>query len=560
MISIQQLTARWLSRIAIWIFPTLVFFSVADKVDAAERELWIYCPANFLVESECKRVHRVMEQAASAGYTHVLVSDSKFSRLHEMDKRYFNHIAELRAKAAELKLVLVPACCPVGYSNDLLALNPNLAEALPVKDSSYVVENGVAIHVPDPNVALPSLTDRKKWRFVDESLVASEDGLALAPPYDGHARVMKQIKTQKFQQYHASVWIKTQEFSPAVEVKALNERGENLCYTYLKTKPTQNWTQHHVTFNSLDNELLNFYIGVWGPEKGKLWLRDAQFESSGAVNLVRRPTAPIQIQWLDGNKVVTLKEGEDFEPWSDPKLGVVPYPGEYEVWHEPPPIKLKRKLPNGSRLKVSYFHTHIIHDGQVCGAIGDEEFERILKQQASAVAKLIPSGTYMMSHDEYRVMGWTHNSVQDVKSDSSPGDLLTHNASVCRDAILQANSRARVITWSDMFDPHHNAVEKYYLVNGSLKSARLPQSVWVMNWNSGKQLESLKHFEKLGHHQIIAGYYDESPDQIINWLDTVVKHQIANVNGVMYTTWNGDYRHVQAFATKVKSHPWYQQP
>ncbi len=111
-----------------------------DTCSADNKELWIYCPANFLVESECQRVHKVMERAAKAGYTHVLVSDSKFSRLKEMDKRYFKHIEELKAKAAQLNLVLVPTSCPVGYSNDILALDPNLAEALPVKRSIYRVE------------------------------------------------------------------------------------------------------------------------------------------------------------------------------------------------------------------------------------------------------------------------------------------------------------------------------------------------------------------------------------------------------------------------------------
>lgn len=559
-VCMERTFGKGLLPIAAVIFTMLSGLSATTTESiAADRELWVYCPANFLVESECERVHKILEQAARAGYTHALISDSKFSRLHEMDQRYFKHIAALKAKAAQLKLVLVPACCPVGYSNDLLAQNPNLAEALPVKQSSYTVKNGFAFHTPDPNVELPALADRKKWGFIDECFVASENGLVAEAPFGSHARVMKKINTQKFQQYHASVWIKTEDFTPAVEVKVLSPQGDNLCFTYLKSKPTQDWTQHHVTFNSLDNDQLNFYIGVWGPKTGKLWIKDAKLESTGAVNLVRRDTAPIEVKSINGNEEVLLKEGLDFEPWQDPKLGNIPYRGEYEAWHEPPPIQLKRKLPDGSRLKVTYYHTHIIHDGQVCGAIGDAEFESLLKQQATAVAKLIPTNTYMMSHDEYRVMGWTRNSIEGLSDNASPGDLLTHNAKVCRDAISQVAPTARVITWSDMFDPHHNAVAKYYLVNGSLESARLPRQVWVMNWNSGKKLESLKHFERLGHHQIIAGYYDEAPNEINNWLDTVVNQKVANVNGVMYTTWTGDYSQLDSFATKVKSHRWYQQ-
>ena len=550
----------WLSKFrvcATGILSALLLFIQCDTCASGEKELWVYCPANFLVEAECQRVHQVMEQAAKFGYTHVLVSDSKFSRLKEMGKRYFQHIDELKAKAATLKLVLVPACCPVGYSNDILALDPNLAEALPVRQSLYRVEGDQAVHQPDPKVILPALSDRKKWGFIDECFVLADDGVMAAAPFTTNARVMKKIPTARFQQYHASVWIKTENFASQVEIKALDSQGHGLSYTYLNNKPTQDWTQHHVTFNSLGNTELNFYIGAWGPTTGKLWLRDAKLESTGAVNLVRRETAPVQVQLVNGTELVDLKEKEDFEPWQDSKLGTVPYQGEYEAWHQPPPIRLKRKLPAGSQLKVSYFHTHIIHEAQVCGSIGDAAFEKLLEQQVAAIQQLIPAASFMMSHDEIRVMGWTELSVAGVRKGASPAELLTHNANFCYQSILRLNPQARVFTWSDMFDPYHNAVDKYYLVNGSLKSASLPQPVWVMNWNSGKQLESLRHFDKLGHQQIIAGYYDHAPKEINSWLNVVTENQIKGVQGVMYTTWRQDYSQLEEFARNVKQHAWY---
>ncbi len=255
------------------------------------------------------------------------------------------------------------------------------------------------------------------------------------------------------------------------------------------------------------------------------------------------------------SKPIELKEGVDFATWQDTKLGNVPYQGEFEPWHEPPPIVLKRQLPAGSQLEVSYFHTHVIHEGQVCGAIGDAEFEKLLKEQAAQVSQLFPVNTIMMSHDEIRVMGWTKHSIAGLSPEAGPAELLTHNAKVCYETLQQTRPNSRVIVWSDMFDPYHNAVDKYYLVNGSLKSAALPRPVWVMNWNSGKMLESLQHFEKLGHRQIIAGYYDEPVEQIDTWLDTVKKHQLTSVQGVMYTTWQNDYKQLEKFIDRVKSHP-----
>ncbi len=44
-----------------------------------------------------------------------------------------------------------------------------------------------------------------------------------------------------------------------------------------------------------------------------------------------------------------------------------------------------------------------------------------------------------------------------------------------------------------MFDPHHNAVKDFYLVNGDLTGSweGLPQDTIILNWNSGKPALSL---------------------------------------------------------------------
>ena len=51
----------------------------------------------------------------------------------------------MKAAAAKAKLELIPAVFSIGYSNGLLAHDPNLAEGLPVIDQPYVVKDGVAV-------------------------------------------------------------------------------------------------------------------------------------------------------------------------------------------------------------------------------------------------------------------------------------------------------------------------------------------------------------------------------------------------------------------------------
>ena len=107
------------------------------------------------------------------------------------------------------------------------------------------------------------------------------------------------------------------------------------------------------------------------------------------------------------------------------------------------------------------------------------------------------------------------------------------------------------MVWSDMFDPHHNAVKDYYLVNGDLKGSwlGLDPKVVIMNWNFGARDKSLAFFSGRGHPQILSGYYDAGPDQIKGWLEAA--RGVPGVIGVMYTTWQNNYTDLEAFAGHV---------
>ncbi len=373
---------------------------------------------------------------------------------------------------------------------------------------------------------------------------------------------MKKLKVQPFQHYHVSIEIKTEGFDTPFEIKPMDASGNVLSFTNLKTQATQDWTTHHVTFNSLNNASINLYLGAWRPTAGTIALKNPVFELAGAVNMVRRSTAPIAVQLVDSaGKKSDLTEDVDFERWSDPQLGSVPYAGEYDVWHQAPSIKLKKPLPDNTRLLVSYFHTHIVYDGQVCGSIYDKGFQDLLVNQSKKVTAIFPNSDFMMQHDEYRVMGWTKSDLGINENQTARNDLpsfyLSHNAKTCFESLRALSPSSRVLVWSDMFDVHHNAKDKYYLVNGSLAKTVLPREVAVMNWNSGHRSESLKYFSERGHHQFIAGFYDSGPEEIVDWLNVVEKEAIPNVDGVMYTTWRRDYSKLEMFSELVKQHAWY---
>jgi hypothetical protein len=256
------------------------------------------------------------------------------------------------------------------------------------------------------------------------------------------------------------------------------------------------------------------------------------------MNVLRRPGAPLVVR----QGATTLEEGKDFDPVKDPKMGVVPFAGEYTVWHDDFPDIRAKNLPDGAELRVSWYHPHLVYDGQMCCCIGDPKLKEVLTDQAKRMRELWNTPGYMMSHDEIRVL--SHDPAC-LDHHQTPGQLLADNARFCT-KLLEGST---VYVWNDMFDPFHNAVKgPYYLVNGPFTDSweGLDKSVVIVNWNFGKRDQSLKFFADRGHRQIIAGYYDHKPEQIRDWLKSAEK--VQGVIGVMYTTWRSDYSQMETFA------------
>jgi hypothetical protein len=514
----------------------VLFLSLLLTFGASARERWVYLPANYQVDAEADRVISLLTRAKAAKYDHALIADSKFSRIGTLPEHYFKNVERVKLAAAKLEIALVPALFPVGYSNDLLFHDPNLAEGLPVKDALFVVRGGKARHQADPAVALRGggMDDRKAWGFIDENLVTAE-GAMESTATEGNARLHQKLQVAPFRQYHVSVRIRSRGLGGGTpEIKALSPSGRSLQWTNLGVKSDQDWTTHHVTFNSLGNNEINLYFGIWGGHKGEVWWDDASIEECGMVNLLRRPGAPLTIRHEDGK---TLKEGTDYDAPVDPLSGTKPWPGEFTAWHEAPDIAT-HGLADGTRLRVSYFHPHIIYDGQVCGCVEEPGFQKLLEDQANRVTRLWGAKSHLMSHDEWRVLGWDESC---LKSGRTPGQIAANNLRFCTQIMRKTAPGARILVWSDMFDPQHNAVADYYFANGSLTESweGLDPDVTVMNWNFAKREKSLMFFAARGNRQIIAGFYDEPLENTRRWLESA--KIIPKIDGFMYTTWRNDY-------------------
>lgn len=510
------------------------------KMNLPER--WVYCAKNLAVDKNVDELELIFQRAAKAGYTGVQLHDSKFANLAGQNAHYFENIARVKKIAATTGLEIIPGVFPIGVSQPLLYHDPNLAEGLPVRDALFVVQNGVAKPVADPAVSLPYLAKLDQWGFHDSTVTV--DGDALKFTADGkNSRLHKPIAVHPFRLYHVWMKVKTENFQGQPKVAALVKGAQELSYHKFETKPTQDWTTHHEMFNSLDNDKVDLYIGAWGAKGGTAWIKDVQIEEAGPVNLIRREGAPLVVKHEDGRVLV---EGRDFEKLVDPKSGVVPWPGNFDVYHEPPVIKTN--LPDGTRLRVSYYHVLTIsHKGApVC--LSEPRTLELLRDEAKRVHAAWGAKAYFMNHDEIRILNWCEAC---QKQHLEPGQILARNVKACAQILREINPGGRIYVWSDMFDPGQNAHKDYYLVHGDLAGSwkGLDMDVIIACWDQERAFESMKFFADRGHKIIMAGYYDAPVAGARKWLEAARK--VPGVCGMIYTTWEDKYRDLEAFAKVV---------
>ncbi len=524
--------------------------SAPAPVAAAPRRLelpkrWFYASQNLLVDANATALLGLMDRAAKAGYTGLLLADSKFGRLAEMDARYFKNVERVKEKAKALALEIVPAVFPVGYSESILSQDENLAEALPVRDALFVVQAGGARLTPDPPLAWKGgdMTDLSQWDWKDDTVVSDAGTAKMSELRGRNGRLVQKVKLTPYRLYHLSVRVKTQDFrgEPRVQVLA-GKRG--LVFSSLGVKRTQDWTVHHAVFDSLDVTEASVYLGCWDGTTGTVWWDDANLEEVGLLNVVRRPGAPLVVRKEGGKELV---EGKDFEPVRDPRMGTVPWKGGYEVWHEPPAIQTS--LPEGTHLRVSFSSVVTVNDGQVAICPSEPKTLDVLRDQARRLHAAWKAKGYFMEHDEIRVLGWDDAC---AKRGLSCGQILAQNAKDCVKILSEVNPGGDVYVWSDMFDPNHNAHADYYLVKDDLAGSweGLPKDVIVGVWHFGKRAESLKFFSSRGHRTLIAGYYDGDVARVADWLDAAKR--VDGVVGVMYTTWRHAFDDLERFAEVVE--------
>lgn len=496
----------------------------AGAAAPAVRELWLYQGANLADSASLPRITKVWRRAAAAGYTHVVLVDPKFARLAAQDAAYFARVHELRALAATLKLEIIPGVSLVGRAQGaMLAMDPNLAESLPVIDALLEVRGCVANVVAEPPVALAAAPD-------EVDLLTLVKGASALIPANGLSRIGWNVVVSPYRCYHVRVKLTGTGFRGEPRIRVTGN-GRELAYATIAPPADNADPWRHVVFNSLGVRGVRVSFSVANGGRGHLIWSDWSIEECGPVNLVRRPGLPFTI--------TGLAEGRDFSPVRDSLLGMRPWRGQFEVWHEPPVIRVNR--PDGTRLRASWFHAAVLLRGQVAACLSSTEVLRRQSEEIVKVRDLFGAHTLLLMHDEIRAIGL--DATCWATGRRAP-DILARNIELCRQAAVPAH----VLVWNDMVDPSHNAVAGYYLVPDNLESVAYKNSrkLGILNWNHARLAESLRAFAARGHAQVYAGYYDGRVEDLRGVLP--VLDRTPNLTAVMYTTWQDRYDDLEAFA------------
>ena len=537
---------------------------------------------NLQRDAQSDQLIDLIRRVQKAGYNGVVFGTSQLQLLQvTQPQSFFVNAKRVRKAAEESGIELIPRVMSInGYSNDLLSNDPHLAAALPVRDCVFEVRNGQATVAESVNLLTGGTFENFSrpnrpvgWDWLDvpgevsfEDRVVKHSGKSSirlehfeTATEHGNCRMFKKLILKPWHQYHLSAWIKTDnlvtESAIGVQVHGnVNQRNRfNLQKRSIDVRSTQDWTQHHAVFNTLENSEVWLYVGGWNPGGGKLWIDDVTLHEVAGINVLRRDGCPVKVASEDGSTV--YEEGRDFVRWEYPTLGRDRRPGSFAISHPQPPLVLTEdsRIREGQKLKVSYYHTQMHMNSGVGVCLSHDDVFRYLTEHLKAVHSLYGAKTYLMHQDEIRLAGWCELC---NRPGVTTGQVLAQCTKRCTEIIRKLDPTAEIVVWNDMFDPFHNAVDNYWLTRGTMKGSweGIDKSVSIGNWNQGNRRPSLKFFADRGHRQIIATYYDRGNNWksvVTDWLDAA--QNIPNVDGIMYTTWSNNYDDLEEFMTLVRS-------
>jgi hypothetical protein len=523
---------------------------------------WVYVFTGLETGQELARVEGIVRTAAGHGLNGMLLSTG-FDDLDLKPADYLHRLEHLKQTCDRLGVEVIPTGFGVGYGGGVLAHDKNLAAGLPVHGALFIAGEHAARFSPDPSIKLANggfeqikgnlptgFTVDGEHAAIDTAVFHSGKASVRFEDFGsspgGHVYLAQNLHVQPYRSYRLRCWVKTEGVAPreVFHLWAITPDGRDLAYLEPWMPPTSDWHELVWEFNSWYADQVNFRIGISDGEKGKVWVDDVEVEEVGLINVLRRPGTPVKVSNDRTGEV--YEERRDYAAISDPQLN-------FRWDHDGPGIRLLQgsRIHAGDRLRVDYFHGTTIYREQVPIDMSEPAVYEIWQRQIPLIEKYLAPRKYFLSMDEVRIGGFCqacqrrHLSMAQIL-----GDCVTRQHRMIR----AVNPKAEVYVWSDMFDPNHNAREKYYLIDGSLQGTwnYIPKDLVIACWYFEKRDLSLDFFSKLGYRTLAGAYYDA--DDLANpkaWLESL--DRTLGAIGIMYTTWENKYELLPAFGDLVSN-------
>jgi hypothetical protein len=345
---------------------------------------------------------------------------------------------------------------------------------------------------------------------------------------------MQEVRVQPRRCYRISLWAKTESLQPqnAFQITVLKTGDRSVSPRDFKLPETGNWQKLSFVFNSLTNQTVRIYSGVWGGKKGKLWLDNWSIEEVGPLNVLNRPGTPVTVE--NANRSVRYVEGKDYAPLVDP--GYNPY----RIDRSSPSLKILpgSNIKDGQTLHISWYHPMVLHESQINVCMGEPALYEVFDHEAKLLAEIVHPKRILLSMDEVR-MGGTCEAYKKRNMAELLGECITRQTQILRRYL----PKVEIAIWSDMLDPHHNAHGDYYLVEGDFTGSLkyVPKDLIIAVWGGKPRKESLQYFSDNHFRTWVACYYDaDNLDEVKEWMDA--SRKFSNVSGFMYTPWEKKYR------------------
>ena len=110
---------------------------------------WVYLPTNLLVDKNVDEGDRRSSARGQRGLQRRGADGQQIHALGPAAGALRGQRPPIRQAIRELKLACIVGVCPIGYSNDLLGRDANLAEGLPVRDAPFVADEGSLVAADD---------------------------------------------------------------------------------------------------------------------------------------------------------------------------------------------------------------------------------------------------------------------------------------------------------------------------------------------------------------------------------------------------------------------------